>query len=36
LIEGDTMQVDFDKENEAIKISGKAKGKKKKEEKKED
>ncbi|HCN82357.1 MAG TPA: Clp protease ClpC [Sphingobacteriaceae bacterium] len=36
LIEGDTMQVDYDKETEEIKIIGKAKGKKKKEEKKAD
>ena len=36
LIEGDTMRVDYDKETEQIKIIGKAKGKKKKEEKKEE
>jgi ATP-dependent Clp protease ATP-binding subunit ClpC len=35
LIEGDTMQVDYDKEKEEIKIIGKVKSKKKKEEKKE-
>lgn len=34
--EGDTMEVDFDKEKEQIVIGGKAKGKKKKEEKTED
>jgi ATP-dependent Clp protease ATP-binding subunit ClpC len=36
LIEGDIMEVDYDKEKEEIRIIGKSKGKKKKEEKKED
>ncbi len=35
LVEGDTMEVDFDKETNEIKIIGKTKAKKKKEEKKE-
>ena len=36
LAEGDTMEVDYDKEKEEIRIIGKIKGKKKKEEKKEE
>ena len=36
LVEGDVMEVDYIKETEEIKISGKAPGKKKREEKKED
>ncbi|NEU07045.1 ATP-dependent Clp protease ATP-binding subunit [Flavihumibacter sp. R14] len=36
MVEGDVMEVDYDKEKEEIRIIGKSKGKKKKEEKKED
>jgi len=36
LVEGDVMEVDYNKETEEVKISGKAPGKKKKEEKKEE
>ena len=36
VVEGDVMEVDYIKETEEIKISGKAPGKKKREEKKED
>ena len=36
IVEGDTMEVDYNKEMEQIVISRKAKGKKKKEEKKEE